>query len=171
MTTKALEKEGEIKENRLDYLYPNRKKNNDGENSNDNKDASGSTSASADGDFDLDGAWGDDDEDDDNVKANKKRQEEKEKLAEEVARASGKSKSDHMIKQIRVEGIDDGVIGQQWVENTLAGLGHWPPKSDLSVLESELDDLEGNPAVRRNLCMTMGRIHSQHLNSNPELRK
>jgi len=113
----------------------------------------------------LDGAWGDEDEDDDNVKANKKRQEEKEKLAEEVARASGKSDHMSIMKNVKVEGIDEGVLGQKWVENTLAGTGNWPPKSGLSAL----DDLDSNPALRRNLCMTMGRIHSQFLNTNPEL--
>lgn len=159
MTQRSLEKEDEIKESRLDYLYPERKKKN--EKSNGEKDAADAVDSSG---FDLDGDWGDDDDDDDDaIKANKQRQEEKEKLAEEVARASGKS--DQMMKRIKVEGIDEGVLGQKWVERTLTGYGQWPPKSDLSILK----ELDTNPALRRNLCMTMGRVNSQFLNTNPEL--
>jgi hypothetical protein len=128
-------------------------------------------------DFDMDdGGWADDDEEDEAAKAHKAKQEEKEKLAKEVAAASGQ---EQMAKMVKLEGVDDGVLGQKWVETTLTGLGEWPPRLEGTKLAhktfvnksgksvSALD----HPAVRRNLCMTLGRLNALKLNNHPELRK
>ena len=76
-----------------------------------------------------------------------------------------------------MEGIDDGVIGQKWVENTLAENGFWPPK-DLGILEGAKFNYNGkkvsaleHPGLRRNICMLMGRLNSMLLNTHPELCK
>ena len=163
MTENVMAKEEELKQKRLDYLNPNRASSSSSNGKSDTK------KNNEVGDFDLDGAWGDDeeDEDDDNVKANKARQEEKERLKKEVDAASGKS--DDMIKHVRIEGVDDGVLGQKWVEKELSKIGQWPPKASTHL--DKLDELETNNAIRRNLCMTMGRLNATSLNTNPELRK
>lgn len=116
LTNQALEKEEEVKQKRREYLNPNAYASNASDGS---AGASGTKSDNSDIGFDLDGDWGDEEEDD-NVKANKARQEEKERLAKEVAAASGKT-DNSMVKNIKIEGIDDGVLGQRWVEKTLSG--------------------------------------------------
>lgn len=124
-------------------------------------------------DFDDDG-WADDDDEDEETKKKEqlsnKIMEEKQKLGKEVAKASGKVK-------IPIEGMDDGVIGQEWVEKTLARTGAWPPK-DLRFLKDTTFDYKGkkvaaidHPGLRRNLCFVAGRLNSLALNSHPELRK
>ena len=125
--------------------------------------------------FELDDdGWADEDEEDEETKkksdlANKVL-EEKQKLEGEVAKATGKVK-------IPIEEMDDGVIGQKWVEKSLKKAGAWPPK-DLRFLKDMTFEHEGkqvsvmdHPGVRRNLCFVSGRINSLALNSNPELRK
>ena len=96
--------------------------------------------------------------------------EQKKKEQEQLNKATGTGK-------ILLEGIDDGVIGQKWVENTLAGQGAWPPK-DLRFLKDTKFDYNGkmvsavdHPGLRRNLCMMMGRINSMMLNTHSELCK
>jgi hypothetical protein len=121
--------------------------------------------------FDLGGDWGDDEEDESNeeIMANKKRQAEKEKLAKEVAAASGKTTND-MISKIQLECIDEKVLGQKWVERTLTSVGQWPPKGNSDAVVKALVGFEDNVAMRRNLCMTMGRLNSHTLNTHPELQ-
>lgn len=127
--------------------------------------------------FDMDGGgWADDDDEDEASKVHKAKQEEKERLAKEVAAASGQ---ENLVKLIKLEGIDDGVLGQNWVERTLTALGQWPPSFEGSKLANmKFMDKSGkfvsaldHPAVRRNLCMTLGRLNSQKLNTHPELSK
>lgn len=122
-------------------------------------------------DFDDEGWAGDDDMDDEakeKVALARALEERKKKEREELNKATGKTKQ-------LLEGIDDGVIGQKWVEDTLASKGCWPPK-DLGFLESEKFDYNGkkvspleHPGLRRNLCMITGRINSALLNTHPEL--
>mmetsp|Transcript_3824 Transcript_3824/g.8238 ORF Transcript_3824/g.8238 Transcript_3824/m.8238 type:complete len:530 (+) Transcript_3824:188-1777(+) len=124
--------------------------------------------------FDLGDDWADEDDDDLDEEAKQKAKlakaalEEKQKLGEELAKATGKMK-------IPIEGIDDGVIGQAWVENALAKSGAWPLE-DLRFLKDMTFEYEGkqvsameHPGLRRNLCFVGGRINSLALNSHPEL--
>eukprot|EP00536_Pseudo-nitzschia_multiseries_P013975 jgi/Psemu1/327387/estExt_fgenesh1_pg.C_6390002 len=126
--------------------------------------------------MDLGDDWADEDEDDDDLDEETKRKaklakaalEEKQKFGEELAKATGKVK-------IPIEGIDDGVLGQSWVEKTLATSGAWSPP-DLRFLKDMTFDYEGkkvsameHPALRRNLCFISARLNSLALNSHPEL--
>lgn len=121
--------------------------------------------------FDDDG-WADDDDDDEETKRKSelanKAMEEKQKLEQDASKASGKVK-------IPLEGLDDGVIGQEWVEKSLEKLGFWPPK-DLRFLKDMKFDHNGkqvsaldHPGLRRNLLYICGRLNSIALNSHPEL--
>jgi len=118
--------------------------------------------------FDLDGDGWDDEEDDDATKKAKQEEASKLKAQEQLAEAQGGG-------NIPMEGFDDGVLGQKWVENTLEAKGHWPPK-DLSFLSTKTFSYKGkvvgaleHPAIRRNLCFTMGRLDSVALNTHGEL--
>lgn len=126
------------------------------------------------GDFDdifEQGGWADDDEDEKNNDAMlKSKQAEVERKAEmeRLKQATGQS------LQI-LEGIDDGVLGQKWVEKSLAAAGVWPPK-DLFFLNNCTFDYNGkqmsaleHPGLRRLLCMTIGRLNSMYLNGHPQL--
>lgn len=157
-TEKAIEKAEEIKRARIELLNPTASK---GENGTDI--------------FDMDdGGWAEDEDEDEDIKAAKAKQEEKEKLAKQVAQASGK---DQLAKNIKIEGVDDGVLGQEWVERTLSKINQWPPKFGNCSVKDMTFSLKGdNPvpalehsSVRRNLCMTLGRLNAQHLNTHPEL--
>ncbi|GFH57075.1 hypothetical protein CTEN210_13551 [Chaetoceros tenuissimus] len=157
VTEMAMEKGEELKQARLEYLGLSKKK----------------EEPSGDFNFDDDG-WADDDENEDAAAA-KAAKEEKEKLAKQVAAASGK---DEIAKNIKIEGVDDGVLGQAWVEKSLQKMGQWPPKfGDSCTIGNMTFSLKGkgtvsaleHPAVRRNLCMTLGRLNAQALNTHPEL--
>lgn len=167
ITQLSVDKGDELKQARLDYLNPSNKGKKSGRDDNEMKEF--------DLDNDDDGWADDDDEDDEAVKAAKERQAEKEKLAKQVAEASGK---DQIAKNIKIEGIDDGVLGQEWVERTLKTLGQWPPKFGDTCQVGKMTFFEKGKgavgalehrAVRRNLCMTLGRLNAQKLNMHPEL--
>lgn len=122
-------------------------------------------------DFDDEG-WADEDGMDDEAKKKaalaKALEEQKKKDREQLDKASGRTK-------LLLEGMDAGVIGQKWVEDTLASQDVWPPK-DLRFLENEKFDYNGkmvsaleHPGLKRNLCMITGRISSSVLNTHPEL--
>jgi len=127
--------------------------------------------------FDLDDdGWADEDEDDEELddeekmkaKLAKKTLQEKQKLGEELAKATGKAK-------ILLEGVDEGVIGQQWVEKSLTKVGAWPFE-DLRFLKDMTFEYNGkqvsaleHPGLVRNLCFVAGRLNSLALNSHPEL--
>lgn len=125
--------------------------------------------------FDLDmdaGGWADD-EDDESKEASQKAkelEEEQKKERQQLQKAQG-------TETVLLEGIDDGVIGQAWVERTLTKEGKWPP-ADLGFLEGKTFEYKGkqvtameHPAVRRNLIMTHGRLNSIILNGHSELCK
>merc|ERR1712176_431217 len=126
-----------------------------------------------DGLFNLDDdGWADEDDDDEETKEKaklaKKVMEEKEKLGKEVAKATGKVK-------IPIEGLDEGVLGQEWVEKSLEKVGAWPLE-DLRFLNDAKFDYQGkdvsamdHPGLSRNLCFVAGRLNSLALNSHPEL--
>jgi len=137
-----------------------------------------SAAAKSGGDFDdlmMDGDWADDDEEDVDedtkrrAELGRKAEEEKAQHAKSLAAATGK------IANVKLEGLDDGVLGQKWVEETLAKAGKWPP--ELGILDGKtfknekgrMVALLDNRAVRRNLCMTMGRLNSVMLNTHPDL--
>lgn len=128
-----------------------------------------STSISKDPLFNLDDdGWADDDDDDERAKAAARAEEEKKKEREQLQKAVGKQKA-------KLEGIDEGVIGQMWVESTLSKNGVWPPK-DLGVLKGKTFVYNGkkvspldHPGLRRNICMITGRLNSMLLNSHPDL--
>merc|ERR1719343_295673 len=122
--------------------------------------------------FDLGDDWADDDDEDEETKKKSelanKAMEEKQKLEGEVAKATGKVK-------MPIEGMDDGVIGQEWVEKTLGKVGVWPPK-ELRFLKDMTFDYKGkkvsaleHPGLRRNLCFVAGRLNSLALNTHPDL--
>lgn len=125
-------------------------------------------------DFD-EGGWDEEgDEEDESAKhaamMAKQAEEEKARHLEQIKKASGQVKDP-------LEGIAEGVIGQEWVRKTLEEKGHWPPK-DLSFLDSQTFDYKGkkvsaldHPGLKRNLQMTMGRINSRMLNTHPDLCK
>ena len=116
----------------------------------------------------IDGAWAQDDDDDENAAKAQELEEEKKKERKDLQKAQG---------AVLLEGFDEGVIGQAWVERTLAAEGQWPPKN-LGLLEGKTFAYKGkkvtaleHPAIRRNLCMTTGRLNSIILNSHAELCK
>ncbi|KAL7428966.1 hypothetical protein ACHAXM_003204 [Skeletonema potamos] len=112
---------------------------------------------------DNDDAWASDDEDDEAAKAAKAAKEEKKKQDAALAKATGKDAQD--VTKIMLEGIDDNVLGMQWVKRNLVQLGVWPPPQyqdgDTTTTMDE--------ATERNLIMTMGRLHARQLNTHPEL--
>jgi hypothetical protein len=161
ITQQAIDKGDELKVARIEFLNPSKK-----------------SQQQETFDFGNDEGWANDDEDDDATKAAKAKQAEKEKLAKQVAEASGK---DQIAKNIKIEGLDDGVLGQVWVEKTLENAGQWPPKFGKSCSISKTTFAQKGSkhavsvlehrAARRNLCMTLGRLNSQKLNSHSELSK
>jgi len=124
-----------------------------------------------------DGGWAEDDEDDPAAQAAKKAKEEKKKEAAALAKATGKDVTD--FTRVALEGIDEGVLGQKWVEGKLKGYTAWPPPNFDGTFGKKRFLLPGttsgavapmdHPAVRRNLVMTMGRLNAKSLNTHPEL--
>ncbi|KAG7367375.1 hypothetical protein IV203_030046 [Nitzschia inconspicua] len=140
------------------------------------KDSSANKSSSSNNSmFELDDeGWADEDEDmqDDEAKEKaklaKKAEEEKRMAREELKKVNEKPK-------YVLEGLDDGVIGQIWVESTLSKSGAWPPP-DMRFLDEMTFEYDGkqvsaldHPGLRRNLCHIAGRTNSILLNSHPEL--
>lgn len=124
--------------------------------------------------FDDDG-WAEDDEDDPAAAAAKKAKEEKEKEAKRLAKATGKDVTD--FTKVKLEGVDDGVLGQNWVMANLAEMGAWPPPTmNDTVVGDKKFSVDGkivgpleHPGVQRALVMTMGRLNAKRLNTDPEL--
>lgn len=163
ITEANMAKAEEIKQARMQFLNPKKKE----------------QVKKQDDNFEMDvGGWAEDEDEDEASKAARANKEEKEKLAKQVAAASGK---DQLAKNIKIEGVDDGVLGQAWVERTLEKLGQWPPTfqegsaaglknmtfaekgSKYAVAASE------HKAIKRNLCMTLGRLNARVLNYHDEL--
>lgn len=125
--------------------------------------------------FDDDG-WAEEDEDDPAAAAAKKAKEEKEKEEKRLAKATGKDVTD--VTKVKLEGVDDGVLGQEWVVSNLTKLGVWPPPGFTStdLNNKKFTDENGkkvsplnHPGVKRALIMTMGRLNAKKLNTHPEL--
>jgi len=125
--------------------------------------------------FDDDG-WAEEDEDDPAAAAAKKAKEEKEKEEKRLAKATGKDVTD--VTKVKLEGVDDGVLGQEWVVSNLTKLGVWPPPGFTSteLNSKKFTDENGkkvsplnHPGVKRALIMTMGRLNAKKLNTHPEL--
>lgn len=122
-----------------------------------------------------DDGWAEDDEDDPAAAAAKKAKEEKEKEAKRLAKATGKDQTD--FTKVQLEGVDDGVLGQEWVIRNLTEMGAWPPPSlEKSIVGDKKFSVDGkivgpldHPGVRRALAMTMGRLNAKQLNTHPEL--
>lgn len=128
-----------------------------------------------------DDGWADDDDDEDGEGGENQEQSlaakarqaelEKQKELESLQRATGKA-------VMMLEGIDEGVLGHQWVMKTLAAANKWPPK-DLGILQNETFAYQNNqqlaaldhPAVARVLCMVTGRVNSSFLNGHQELNE
>jgi hypothetical protein len=121
------------------------------------------------------GGW-DEDDDDENEDEQVKETRLKAKKAEAEKQADMARFKQAAGQTVQLmEGIDEGVLGQEWVEETLSKAKVWPP-ADIGLLKDAKFDYKGkqvsaldHPALRRNLCMTIGRLNSQMLNSHPEL--
>ena len=120
--------------------------------------------------------WAEDDDNDPAAAAAKKAREEKEKESLRLAKATGKDTTDFL--KMKLEGVDEGVLGQEWVLRNLTRVGAWPPPSfrDARVLQHRKFSVDGkvvgaleHPGVKRALIMTMGRLHAKELNTHPEL--
>ena len=156
VSEQALEKIQKLKQERLESSHKKKKK-------------------SSDNDFelDMDSGWADEEADDDEKEAAQKaRQLEEEQKKERLALAKAQG-----TETVLLEGVDDGVLGQAWVEATLTKNGKWPPQ-DLGFLEGKTFPYKGkqlsaleHPVVRRNLCITHGRLNSNILNGHTELCK
>ncbi len=121
--------------------------------------------------------WAEEDDDDPAAAAAKKAKEEKEKESLRLAKATGKDTTDFL--KMKLEGVDEAVLGQEWVFQNLTKIGAWPPPSfqDTLVLKHTKFSVDGgkamspleHPGVKRALIMTMGRLHAKELNTHPEL--
>jgi len=123
--------------------------------------------------------WAEDDDDDPAAAAAKKAKEEKEKESLRLAKATGKDTTDFL--KMKLEGVDEGVLGQEWVQQNLIKIGAWPPPSfnNATVLQQKKFKVDGSggklvsaldhPGVQRALIMTMGRLHAKELNTHPDL--
>ncbi|GKY90689.1 hypothetical protein MPSEU_000042300 [Mayamaea pseudoterrestris] len=118
-----------------------------------------------------DDGWADDSEndenDDDDVATKAARRAAKEK--QQQLQESMKKKSTE-IHSMLLEGVDDGVLGQAWVQRNLTNANLWPPP-DVAALEdmTAIDNPLQDPAISRVLCMLTGRTHSEFLNTHKEL--
>lgn len=134
----------------------------------------GSSHKSMDDLFNDDG-WAEDDADDPAAVAAKRAKEEKEKEAKRLAKATGKDVTD--FSKMMLEGVDDGVLGQEWVVKNLTKLGAWPPPmldgafggGKIFYHDGKMVAPLDHPGVKRALIMTMGRLHAKELNTHPEL--
>ena len=125
--------------------------------------------------FDQDGFdEGDEDEDDDEATKEAKRKAKEEEAQKKADMERLKQATGQALPVL--EDMDEGVLGQKWVEKTLQDKGEWPMKLP-DWLKKQKFDWKGekklspmdHPAVRRILCMTAGRVNSAYLNSHPEL--
>eukprot|EP00586_Coscinodiscus_wailesii_P011545 CAMPEP_0172507908 /NCGR_PEP_ID=MMETSP1066-20121228/207482_1 /TAXON_ID=671091 /ORGANISM="Coscinodiscus wailesii, Strain CCMP2513" /LENGTH=670 /DNA_ID=CAMNT_0013285633 /DNA_START=110 /DNA_END=2122 /DNA_ORIENTATION=+ len=117
--------------------------------------------------MDLSGDWGDDDNEQDEetkakIEAAKKEEMEMQRQRYALAQATGNLD----LNLIKMEGVDDGVLGQGWVEGVLTKKGLWPPKLSKFVTSEMME----NDAIKRNLVMTVGRLNAMVLNDHPDLK-
>jgi len=152
VSTKSLELRADVFRRKNDYLAEQAK-----------KAASEEANATLDEllNDDNDDVWADDDEDDEAAMAAKAAKEEKKKQEAALAKATGKDAQD--VTKIMLEGIDENVLGMQWVKRNLTEMGAWPPPE----YQGNVDTMD--EPTERNLIMTMGRLHARQLNTHPEL--
>lgn len=77
--------------------------------------------------------------------------------------------AEQKLLSTKFEDLDEGVLGQKWVEQTLQfqGVDVWPPSNINGTFN--LDSVMDHPASRRNVCMLLARLYSQMLNTHPAL--
>lgn len=162
VATKSLELRADVVQRKLDHLKEEKRKA-------DADVASGHSNVNATLDELLndDDAWADDDdEDSDAVKAARAAEELKKRQEAELKKATGKTQDD--VTKVMLEGVDDNVLGMDWVKENLTELGVWPPPG---YNNNSQHPTSNNPAVQRNLIMTMGRLNARQLNTHPDLLK
>jgi hypothetical protein len=156
----ALEKVEQIRKDRIEKKKLEKPK---------NKDTDFSFDSLMDG-----GGWDDDADENEDEQAKEARLKAKAADAEKLADMTRLKQATGQAVQL-IEGVDEGVLGQEWVEKTLGKAKAWPP-ADIGLLKDAKFDYKGkmvsavdHPALRRNLCMTVGRLNSSMLNTHPEL--
>lgn len=122
---------------------------------------------------DDDGGWASDDDDDEESKAAKKHDEDLKKQEQALNRSMGKVDP----TDLKLEGVDKGVIGMRWVTERLKEKNIWPPRipegvtTFVDVTTGKSVSPSEHPAVTRNLTMTLARLNAMLLNSHPDLAK
>lgn len=130
---------------------------------------------STDFEFDVGEGWASDDDEDEGAKAAKKHEVEVKKQETTLRRTMGKVDPTEM----KLEGLDEGVIGQQWVLERLKEKNVWPPRIPPNATGDKYKDEETgklclaseHPSIQRNLIMTLGRLNAMVLNTHPDLAK
>lgn len=140
-----------------------------------------------DGGFDLNGMWDDGMEDDD-VHKGIEIENEKELLKRQMNTAA--DGNELTISNIKLEGVDDHVLGIEWIKSILREQKQWPPSflttnEELAKMRFILSTSSNNnneeeqtklrkainhEGVMRNLCMTMGRLNALVISNHPKLR-
>jgi hypothetical protein len=100
---------------------------------------------------------------------------EKQRMADLIVKKSQETEesssllSEQQLLSTKFEDLDEGVLGQRWVEQTLQSIekGVWPPSNTNGTFS--VDSVMDQPASRRNVCMLLARLHSQALNTHPAL--
>lgn len=77
--------------------------------------------------------------------------------------------SEQKLISMKFEDLDDGALGQRWVEQTLQTIDSdvWPPSNKDGTFP--VNTVMDHPASRRNVCMLLARLYSLVLNSHPAL--
>ncbi|GMI07700.1 hypothetical protein TrLO_g13239 [Triparma laevis f. longispina] len=138
----------------------------------------------AEGGLDLSaGGWADDEavegESREAAQQRKMKAEHERKMVQQMA-----GKNVGSLSTEKIEGVDEGVVGIEWVKGVLEELGAWPPKipcltagtsSYVGALPNGPDgkpvDLMASPPVRRNMIMMIARLNSMRLNTHPVLQQ
>ena len=122
-------------------------------------------------DLSEDGGWGDDADEDEE----KKKKDEMERRS--INAQTNSVKGSLASATIKLEGVDEGVVGMKWTQDRLGEIGAWPPKIDCMTKgkPSYLGELPKNPhtgkeispldkpEVARNMTMMMARLNAQQL--------
>lgn len=130
---------------------------------------------------DDDGGWassddeGEDDEARAAAEAAKKHEEEERKQKRALNATMGRVDP----SDIKLEGVDEGVIGPKWVAERLREQNRWPPRVPDGAASATFEVAatgqrlppSDHPAVERNLLMAAARLHAMILNSHGDLIK
>lgn len=118
------------------------------------------------------GGWADDSANDEDAKIRKAREDAERATIQRMAGQNATS-----LSAVKLEGVDEGVLGIDWVLSVLKSSGAWPPKVDcltpgkdtyVRSSSGEGDPL-ASPAVRRNMILMVARMNSLALNTHPAL--